>query len=295
MDKPRPMRTRITDLLGCNYPIIQAGMGGPGRSELCTAVTMAGGFGCIGMVQERPELIRREISIIKQQTDRRFGVNLVPAVTDPVLLDEELSICFEEQVGVMVFFWDVRPEVIQRAHDAGCIVIYQVGRLADALAAERAGADAVICQGVEAGGHVHGSVTSLVLLPQVAAALKIPVIGAGGFGSGASLVAALALGAEGVHCGTAFLATEESFAMTITSVGSSRRHRRTLSIQRYSPSDGRRSRLSGPSRTALLKNSPKTCTVTGRMSLRRKLSRAMGKMSFTATAHGRRFDIRPAI
>lgn len=212
MDKPPPMRTRITDLLGCDYPIIQAGMGGPGRSELCTAVTTAGGFGCIGMVQERPELIRREISIIKQQTDRRFGVNLVPAVTDPVLLDEELSICFEEKIDVMVFFWDVRPEVIRRAHDAGCIVIYQVGRLADAIAAERAGADAVICQGNEAGGHVHGKVTSLVLLPQVAAALKIPVVGAGGFGSGASLVAALALGAEGVHCGTAFLATEESFA-----------------------------------------------------------------------------------
>jgi nitronate monooxygenase len=164
------------------------------------------------MVKETPELIRREILSVKQKTDRKFGVNLVPSVTDPSLLEEELEACFEQKIRVMIFFWEVRPDIIKRAHDAGCLVLYQVGKLADALAAERAGADAVICQGVEAGGHVHGTVTSLVLLPQVAAALRIPVVGSGGFGSGASLVAALALGAEGIHCGTVFLATEESYA-----------------------------------------------------------------------------------
>lgn len=91
-------------------------------------------------------------------------------------------------------------------------MLYQVGRLADAIAAEQAGADAIIAQGLEAGGHVHGTTTSLVLLPQVVASVKVPVLGSGGFASGSSLVAALALGAEGIHCGTAFLVTEESFA-----------------------------------------------------------------------------------
>jgi nitronate monooxygenase len=206
------MRTRLTDLLGCDYPIVQAGMGGPARSRLCAAVSAAGAFGCIGMVRERPELIRTEIAAVRDRTSRPFGVNLVPSVTDPALLEEELSACFEARVHTMVFFWDVRPDLIVRAHNAGCLVLYQVGGIADAQAAERAGADAIICQGFEAGGHVRGTATSLVLLPQVAAAVRIPVLGSGGFGSGASLIAALALGAEGVHCGTVFLATEESFA-----------------------------------------------------------------------------------
>jgi nitronate monooxygenase len=212
MVNPPPLRTRLTDLLGCEYPIVQAGMGGPARAELCAAVSATGAFGCIGMVKERPELIRREIGAVRERTERPFGVNLVPSITDPILLEEELAACFDLQIRVMVFFWDVRPDLIERAHKAGCIVLYQVGGLADALAAERAGADAIICQGIEAGGHVRGKVTSLVLLPQLTAKVHIPVLGSGGFGSGASLVAALALGAEGVHCGTAFLATEESFA-----------------------------------------------------------------------------------
>lgn len=212
MLSPQPLRTRLTDLLGCDYPIVQAGMGGPARSELCAAVSAAGGFGCIGMVKERPELIGREIIAVRERTNRSFGVNLVPSVTDPALLEEELAVCFESQVKTMVFFWDVRPDLIERAHNAGCIVLYQVGSLADAMAAEQAGADAIICQGVEAGGHVRGMVTSLAMLPQMAASVQIPVVGSGGFGSGASLVAALSLGAEGIHCGTVFLATEESYA-----------------------------------------------------------------------------------
>lgn len=206
------LRTRLTDLLGCDYPIIQSGMGGPGRSELCAAVSAAGAFGCIGMVKEKPDLIHREIDSVRTRTNRPFGVNIVPSVTDPHLLEEQLDVCFSAQVKAMVFFWDVRPDMIERAHKAGSLVLYQVGSVADAIAAERAGADAIICQGFEAGGHVRGKVTSMVLLPQVTAAVSVPVAGAGGFGSGASLVAALALGAEGIHCGTAFLATHESYA-----------------------------------------------------------------------------------
>ncbi len=206
------LRTRVTDLLGCDVPIVQAGMGGPARSELCAAVSGAGAYGCRGMVREAGELIRDEIAAVRERTDRPFGVNLIPFGTHPALLEEELAACFEARVHSMVFFWEIRPDLVPRAHDAGCRVLYQVGRLADALLAEKAGADAIICQGVEAGGHVHGTTSSLVLLPQMTAAVRVPVLGSGGFGSGRSLVAALALGAEGIHCGTVFLATNESYA-----------------------------------------------------------------------------------
>jgi len=204
--------TPLARLLGCRWPILQAGMGGPARSELAAAVSAAGGFGFLGMVRESPELIRREIAAVRDRTDKPFGVNLVPSATDPALLDEELAASLEAKVGTFVFFWDVMPEVTARAKAAGAKVGWQVGSVADARAAEAAGADFVIAQGFEAGGHVRGSVTSLVLLPQVARAVRVPVAGSGGFGSGAALAAALALGAQGVHCGTAFLATEESFA-----------------------------------------------------------------------------------
>lgn len=207
-----PLHTPLCDLLGCRYPILQAGMGGVARAELAAAVSSAGAFGCLGMVREAPALILREAASVKAQTDKPFGVNLIPAATKTGLLNEQIAACREAGVDTLVFFWDVMPEVVKQVKVAGFKVLYQVGNLAAALAAEAAGADALIVQGVEAGGHVHGSVSTLVLLPQVAQSVSIPVVGSGGFSSGASLVAALALGAQGVHCGTAFLATEESFA-----------------------------------------------------------------------------------
>lgn len=207
-----PLKTSVCRLLGCCYPIVSAGMGGVARSELVAAVLSAGGCGLLGMVRESPELIRREIAAVRERTDRPFGVNLIPFGTAPNLLDEELAACFEAKVHAMCFFWDVRPDLITRAHEAGCKVLYQVGRLDDAIAAEAAGTDVIICQGMEAGGHVHGSVSSLVLLPQVARAVQVPVLASGGFATGSGLVAAFALGAQGIHCGTAFLATQESFA-----------------------------------------------------------------------------------
>jgi nitronate monooxygenase len=207
-----PLKTPVCRLLECCYPIVSAGMGGVARSDLVAAVASAGGYGLLGMVRESPELIRREIAAVRERTERPFGVNLIPFGTDATLLDEELAACFEAKAHSLCFFWNVRPELIARAHDAGCKVLYQVGRLPDAIAAEAAGADVIICQGVEAGGHVHGTVSSLALLPQVAAAVQVPVLASGGFGTGGGLVAAFALGAQGIHCGTAFLATHESFA-----------------------------------------------------------------------------------
>ena len=204
--------TPLTRLLGCRYPILQAGMGGVARAELVAAVVTNGGYGFLGMVRENPETIVRESNAVRECTDRPFGVNLIPAGTDPILLQEELAACFDSKVHSLCFFWEVRPDLICQARRAGCRVLYQVGSIADAIAAEQAGAQAVIAQGVEAGGHVRGSVSSLVPLPQVVAAVSAPVVASGGFASGASLVAALALGAQGIHCGTVFLATRESFA-----------------------------------------------------------------------------------
>src|SRR5262245_43403884 len=165
-----PLKTQVCRLLGCDYPIVSAGMGGVARSELVAAVVGAGGYGLLGMVRESPELIKREVAAVRGRTDRNFGVNLIPFGTDPALLEEELAACFESKVHSLCFFWDVRPELIQRARAAGCKVLYQVGRLGDAIAAATAGADVIICQGVEAGGHVNGEVSSLVLLPQMARA-----------------------------------------------------------------------------------------------------------------------------
>jgi nitronate monooxygenase len=187
-------------------------MGGPARSELAAAVSEAGGFGLLGMVRESPELIGREIKAVRQRTAKPFGVNLIPFATDPKLLREELAVCLDLRVPAMCFFWNVFPDIVAQAKKAGCLVLHQVGSLEDALLAESAGADVVILQGVEAGGHVRARLPLNVLLSQVAGKLRIPIVASGGIADGRGLVAALALGADGVQCGTAFLASTESFA-----------------------------------------------------------------------------------
>ncbi len=212
---PHTLHTSICDLLGCRYPILQSGMGGVARSELAAAVSEAGAFGCLGMVRETPAKILEQIDEVRARTDKPFGVNLIPAATDPELFNAELDACLSVGVETLVYFWDIVPDAIKRAKDHGCRVVHQVGHVDAAVQAEAAGADAIIAQGVEAGGHVHGSVSSLVLLPQIVDAVSIPVLGSGGFASGRSLVAAMSLGAQGIQCGTRFLATDESFAHDI--------------------------------------------------------------------------------
>ncbi len=202
----------VCQLLNCDVPILLAGMGGVARADLVAAVARAGGYGILGMVRESPDLIATEIDAVRAQTDRPFAVNLIPAATDPGLLDAELGICLDRGVPAMCFFWDVVPAAVARAKAAGCIVLHQVGSLDAARTAATAGADILIVQGVEAGGHVHGTVAALILVEQVARAVPLPVIASGGFATGAALIAAMALGAQGIHCGTAFLATVESFA-----------------------------------------------------------------------------------
>ena len=204
--------TRLTEVLGCRHPIISAGMGGPARSELAAAVSEAGGFGLLGMVCESPALIVSEIADVRRRTGKPFGVNLVPFATDPGLLADELAACFGARVPAMCFFWDVYPAIVEQAKSAGCLVLYQVGTLEDAVLAQEAGADVVIVQGVEAGGHVRGRLPLSQLLPAAVSALTVPVVASGGIADGRAMAAALAMGADGVQCGTVFLASQESYA-----------------------------------------------------------------------------------
>lgn len=204
--------TQLCDLLGCSVPILQAGMGGPARSELAAAVAEAGGFGMLGMVRESSELIGQEIDAVRGRTNRPFAVNLIPSATDAMLLDAELGVAIDRGVPAFCFFWDVVPGAVTRAKKSGALVLHQVGTVDAAKAALDAGVDVLIAQGVEAGGHVHGQTGALVLVEQIARIATVPVVASGGFATGGGLVAAMALGAQGIHCGTAFLATEESFA-----------------------------------------------------------------------------------
>lgn len=207
-----PLRTPLCDLLGCRLPIVLAGMGGVARSQLVTAVAQAGGFGFLGMVREPLKLIEQEVRRVREQTPHRFGVNLIPAGTEPDLLQQQVQQCIRLGVPVVGLFWDVRRDVIKRLLDAGITVVHQVGNVAQAIEAREAGVHALIAQGVEAGGHVYGRQTLEKLLADVLAVVDIPVAAAGGIATGETVAKLLSHGAQAAVLGTAMLATKESFA-----------------------------------------------------------------------------------
>jgi nitronate monooxygenase len=199
-------------LLGSRLPVVLAGMGGVARSELVAAVTAAGGFGFLGMVREPTALIEREVLAVRAQGHERFGVNIIPAATPGALLDAQLETILRLRVPVVALFWDIDERVIGRLRDAGIVVVHQVGSVEEAVAAQQAGAQIIVAQGVEAGGHVRGITPLRDLLTQMVEAVTIPVLAAGGLATGGDLVTALALGAEGIVLGTALMASQESFA-----------------------------------------------------------------------------------
>ena len=206
------LRRPVCDLLGCSIPILAAGMGGVSRHELVAAVSGAGGFAFLGMIREPVDLIHSEVKALRGRGIDRFGVNLVPVATDPVLLEQQISACLDLEVPAIELFWDVSEALIGRLHRAGTIVVCQVGNGTEAQAAERAGAHILIAQGVEAGGHVRSRQRLQDLLPELVAKSRLPVLAAGGLVDGADLASILALGAQGGVFGTAFVATEEAFA-----------------------------------------------------------------------------------
>lgn len=205
-------RTPLCDLLGCRLPIVLAGMGGVSRSQLVAAVTQAGGFGFLGMVREPLALIEREVAAVRAAGHARFGVNLIPAGTDAALLASQIDLCIALQVPVVGLFWDVHAPVVERLRAAGITVVHQVGSARHALAAQAAGAHALIAQGREAGGHVHGRQPLAEVLGEVLALAEVPVAAAGGLADGQDVARVLAAGAQAAVLGTAFIATEESFA-----------------------------------------------------------------------------------
>lgn len=211
-DLSEALHTPLCALLGCRLPLVLAGMGGVARAELLSAVTEAGGFGFLGMVREPVSLIRAQVAAVRERTSRPFGVNLIPAATDPQLLRAQVDCCIELGVPVVGLFWDVVPDVIARLRDAGILVVHQVGSVADADAAQEAGADALIVQGIEAGGHVRGLRPLSELLAQVLAVAQVPVAAAGGIADGVDVARVLSLGAQAAVLGTALAATTESFA-----------------------------------------------------------------------------------
>ena len=206
------LKTPLCELLGCDVPVVLAGMGGVARSELVAAVTTAGGFGFLGMVREPPELIRSEIARVRAATTRDFGVNLIPAATPSDLLEAELDAVIAERVAAVTLFWDLRPGIVSRLRDSGCLVLCQIGSVREAEEAALAGAHILIAQGFEAGGHVRGKTNLADLVPDVVARVDAPVLAAGGIVDGRGLAAALRWGAQGAVIGTGFLATRESFA-----------------------------------------------------------------------------------
>lgn len=212
MAMTNPFDNRATRLLHCRVPLVLAGMGGVARADLVAATTAAGGFGFLGMVREPVALIEREVARVRALGHHWFGVNIIPAATDPQLLDHQIAACIDLKIPIVGLFWEIDPVVVARLRQAGIVVVYQVGAVDEAIAAERAGAQLIIAQGCEAGGHVRGTTLLRDLLPAVVGAVEVPVLAAGGMASGADLVTALALGAEGIVLGTALMATKESFA-----------------------------------------------------------------------------------
>lgn len=203
-----PLRTRLVDLLGCRYPIVQTGMGWVSGANLTAATSAAGGFGILASITMTDQQFREAVRSVKATTDAPFGANFRAGQPD---LDERIRFATGEGVRVFSFAGAPTKDAIARIHDAGALVMPTVGARRHAEKMLEWGVDAVIAQGGEGGGHT-GSVPTSLLLPQVVEAVgtHIPVVGAGGFHSGAGLVAALAYGADGIAMGTRFLLTAES-------------------------------------------------------------------------------------
>lgn len=203
------MKTRACQLLGIEVPILQAPMEGAVGPALAAAVSNAGGLGMLAPWVAAPDEVRREIRETRALTDRPFAVNLNPDFSP----EERLAVCLEEAVPIISLFWRAAPQLVGTAKAAGAVVLYTADSAAFARQAVGWGADAVVAQGWEAGGHVRGTVASLPLIPAVVDAVTpVPVIAAGGIADGRGLAAALCLGASAAWIGTRFLAAAEALA-----------------------------------------------------------------------------------
>lgn len=202
-------KTRACELFGIEHPIVLAGMGGVSAADLVAAVSNAGGLGVIGAANMGPEHMRAEIHRTRELTSKPFAVDLL--APNPELIRPHMQVIFEEGVKIFVAGLAVPEAFIDDMHERGILVVVMTGKVRHAEKAAAAGADVVVAQGTEAGGHT-GEIGGMALIPQVVDAVDIPVLAAGGIVDGRGLVAALALGAEGAVIGTRFVATHEASA-----------------------------------------------------------------------------------
>lgn len=202
------MKTEITELLGIEYPIIQGGMAWVGTNELASAVSEAGGLGIIGSGGAPASWVKEQIQQVKKKTDKPFGVNVM--LINPEA-DAIAQVIVDEKVPVVTTGAGNPEKYMEMWKAAGVKVIPVVASVALAKRMERTGADAVIAEGTESGGHI-GETTTMALVPQVVDAVSIPVIAAGGIADGRGIAAAFMLGAKAVQMGTIFVASKESIA-----------------------------------------------------------------------------------
>ncbi|MDY4192981.1 MAG: enoyl-[acyl-carrier-protein] reductase FabK [Bariatricus sp.] len=200
------MKTEVTELLGIEYPIIQGGMAWVAEYHLAAGVSNAGGLGLIGAASAPAEWVREQIREAKKLTDKPFGVNIM--LMSPYA-DEVAKVVAEEGVKVVTTGAGNPEKYMKMWKEAGVKVIPVVASVALAKRMERCGADALVAEGTEAGGHI-GENTTMVLVPQIVDAVNIPVIAAGGIADGRGIAAAFMLGARAVQMGTHFVATKES-------------------------------------------------------------------------------------
>lgn len=203
------MRTRLTEILDIEHPVMLAGMGGVSYHALVAAVSNAGGFGCLGASTMGHARMVDEVAQVRAATDKPFGVDLLTAA--PGDMDRAVEAMADGGATVFVAGLGVPREVVDLCHRRNMLVINMCGKVRHAIAAVEAGCDIVVAQGTEAGGHT-GQIATFPLVPQVVDAVgdRVPVVAAGGISDGRGLAAALALGADGIWVGTRFIATPEA-------------------------------------------------------------------------------------
>lgn len=200
------MTPALRSLLGVETPVLSAPMAGAAGPDLVAAVCNAGGYGVLPLWHKPSKGFVADLIHTKSLTDRNFAVNI--NVSNPY--KEQLQTCIDHQVHAVSLFWGMDRGAIEMAKAGGLKVLYSVGTAQEAKTAEQAGADVIVAQGWEAGGHVWGRVSTLALVPAVSDAVNIPVVAAGGIADGRAMAAALMLGASGVWVGTRFLASTEA-------------------------------------------------------------------------------------
>jgi len=206
------LRTRFTDLVGCTVPLQQAPMGSFSRGRLAGAVSAAGGLGMVVVTGEKATRVAQRLDDAMAQSRGPIGANFFLVLCDQATLPACVATAAARVRVVDFFYGQPDPALVAIVHEHGALASWQIGSLEEAVAAEAAGCDFIVAQGVEAGGHVRGQVGLLTLLSEVLEAVTVPVVAAGGIGTARAVAAALAAGADGVRVGTRFVAAEEAEA-----------------------------------------------------------------------------------